>query len=47
MAIKQLTVFVPNQKGSLVSITDILAKNNINLRDLSKLVYLINLFGPP
>ena len=35
MAIKQLTVFVPNQKGSLVSVTDILAKNNINIRALS------------
>ncbi len=35
MAIKQLTVFVQNTKGALVSVTDILAKNNINLRALS------------
>lgn len=35
MAITQLTVFVPNQKGTLVSVTDILAKNNVNLRALS------------
>ena len=35
MAIKQLTVFIQNQKGTVVSVTDILAKNNINLRALS------------
>lgn len=35
MAIKQLTVFIQNSKGSVVSVTDILAKNNINLRALS------------
>ena len=35
MAIKQLTVFVQNSKGSIVSVTDILAKNNINIRALS------------
>ena len=35
MAITQLTVFVPNQKGTLVAVTDILAKNNVNLRALS------------
>ena len=35
MAIKQLTVFVPNRKGSIVAVTDILAKNNINMRALS------------
>ena len=35
MAIKQLTVFVQNRKGTIVSVTDILAKNNINLRALS------------
>ena len=35
MAIKQLTVFVQNKKGTVVSVTDILAKNNINLRALS------------
>ena len=35
MAIKQLTVFVPNRKGEIVSVTDILAKNSINLRALS------------
>ncbi len=35
MAIKQLTVFVENKQGALVSITDILAKNNVNIRALS------------
>ena len=35
MAIKQLTVFVQNSKGTVVSVTDILSKNNINLRALS------------
>ena len=35
MAIKQLTVFVQNQKGKVVEITEILSKNNINLRALS------------
>ena len=35
MAIKQLTVFVENKQGSLVSITDTLASNNINIRALS------------
>ena len=35
MAIKQLTVFVPNQKGSIVNVTDALSKNNINIRALS------------
>ena len=35
MAIKQLTVFLQNKKGSLASITNILAKNNVNLRALS------------
>ena len=35
MAIKQLTVFVENKQGALVSITDTLSKNNINLRALS------------
>ena len=35
MAIKQLTVFVQNKKGSLVSVTDILAKNDINIRALA------------
>ena len=35
MAIKQLTVFVPNRKGAIVAVTDILAKNNINMRALS------------
>ena len=35
MAIKQLTVFVPNQKGTIVEVTDILAVNKINLRALS------------
>lgn len=35
MAIKQLTVFVQNKKGTVVSVTDILSKNKINLRALS------------
>ena len=35
MAIKQLTVFVENKQGTLVSITELLSKNNINLRALS------------
>lgn len=35
MAIKQLTVFVPNEKSAMVSITDVLAKNGINIRALS------------
>ena len=35
MAIKQLTVFVQNKKGTVVSVTDILAKSNVNLRALS------------
>ena len=35
MAIKQLTVFIQNKKGTVVSVTDTLSKNNINLRALS------------
>lgn len=35
MAIKQLTVFVQNRKGTIAPVTDILAKNNVNLRALS------------
>ena len=35
MAIKQLTVFIQNKRGSVASVTDILSKNNINLRALS------------
>ena len=35
MSIKQLTVFVENKQGTVVSITDILSKNNINIRALS------------
>ncbi|MBE7053965.1 MAG: ACT domain-containing protein [Ruminococcaceae bacterium] len=35
MAIKQLTIFVQNKQGSIVSVTDILAKNDINIRALS------------
>ena len=35
MAIKQITVFVENKQGALVSITDILAQNNVNIRALS------------
>ena len=35
MAIKQLTVFVENKKGTMVSVTDTLSKNNVNIRALS------------
>ncbi|MBQ8765839.1 MAG: acetolactate synthase [Clostridia bacterium] len=35
MSLKQLTIFVENKQGTLVDITDILAKNNINMRALS------------
>ena len=35
MSIKQLTVFVQNKKGTVVSVTEILSKNNVNLRALS------------
>lgn len=35
MAIKQLTVFVQNRKGTVVSVTDILSENNVNIRALS------------
>ena len=35
MAIKQLTVFVQNRKGTIVSVTDILATNHVNIRALS------------
>ena len=35
MAIRQLTVFVENKQGTIVSVTDILAKNNVNIRALS------------
>lgn len=35
MAIKQLTVFIQNQRGTVVSVTEILSNNNINLRALS------------
>ena len=35
MAIKQLTVFIQNKKGTVVSVTNILSENNINLRALS------------
>ena len=34
MAIKQLSVFVENKKGSLHEITDLLAKENIDLRSM-------------
>ncbi|MBO5010485.1 MAG: ACT domain-containing protein [Clostridia bacterium] len=34
MAIKQLSVFVENKKGSLHEITDVLAKENIDLRSM-------------
>ncbi len=35
MAIKQLTVFVENKQGSLVSVTETLSKHDINIRALS------------
>ena len=35
MSLKQLTVFVENKQGTLVNITDILSKNNVNMRALS------------
>ena len=35
MAIQQLTVFVENRQGSIVSITETLSKNNVNIRALS------------
>ena len=35
MAINQLTIFVENKQGSIVSVTDTLAKNNVNIRALS------------
>ncbi len=33
--LKQLTIFVENRQGALVDITDILAKNGVNIRALS------------
>ena len=33
--LKQLTIFVENRQGALVDITDILAKNQVNIRALS------------
>ena len=35
MAMKQLTVFVPNEKGAIVPVTKLLAEHNVNLRALS------------
>lgn len=35
MAIQQITVFVENKQGALVSITKALSQNNVNLRALS------------
>jgi len=35
MAIKQLTVFVQNEQGTVVSVTKVLADQNVNLRALS------------
>lgn len=35
MTLKQLTVFVQNEKGAVVSVTDILSRSNVNLRALS------------
>ena len=35
MIIKQISIFVENKSGRLAEITDIIAKNNINIRALS------------
>ena len=35
MAIKQLTVFVENKQGTVVSVTEALSRQNINLRAMS------------
>ncbi len=35
MSIKQLTVFVENRQGTVVSVTETLSKNSINIRALS------------
>lgn len=35
MAIKQLTIFVQNKRGTIVPVTKILAENEVNLRALS------------
>ena len=35
MSLKQLTIFVENKQGTLVTITDTLAKHDINIRALS------------
>ncbi len=35
MSLKQLTVFVENKQGTLVDITDTLAKHDVNIRALS------------
>lgn len=35
MIIKQISIFVENKPGRLAEITDIIAKNNINIRALS------------
>ena len=35
MAIKQLTVFVENRKGTMVSVTETLSDNDVNIRALS------------
>lgn len=35
MSIKQLTIFVENKQGTIVDITDTLARHNVNIRALS------------
>lgn len=35
MFVKQISIFVENSRGTLSNVTDILAKNNINIRALS------------
>ena len=35
MAIRQLTIFVENKRGTIVSVTDTLSRHNVNIRALS------------
>ena len=39
MAIKQLTVFVENRKGTMASVTDTLSKNNVNISPFCHCIY--------
>ena len=38
MSLKQLTIFVENKQGTLVAITDTLAKHNVNIEDVSQTI---------